>query len=142
MGIRGGVTILRRVSIGGMMMWLLNPADAGKTEFGQRQRLNMNYGGVLLDVVFARTQRIDFTLEGVLGGGGACRESAENGSCFAKTSFFFGQPGAAVHVRVSPIVRLMFGLGYRLVAAKAWDGPGSRQLGAPVGTFMLELGWF
>jgi hypothetical protein len=39
-------------------------------------------------------------------------------------------------------VRLALALGYRVVAAKAWTGPGSRELGAPVGTVMLEFGWF
>ena len=90
----------------------------------------------------ATAERVDFTVEGVVGGGGACLQNPQTGGCYARTPMFVGQPGVGLHVRLAPVVRLALGLGYRVVAAKAWTGPGSRELGAPVGTVMLEFGWF
>lgn len=141
-GLAGGVTIRQRVSIGGMLMWLLNPADAGTSELGSKQRLNTNYGGLLLDVVLVRNSRLDLSLAGLIGGGGACLQNPEKGTCYDRTSFFLGQPSLGVHVRLLPVVRLVFEVGYRFVVAKEWSGPTGGRLGAPVGTVKLELGWF
>ncbi|MBK9753345.1 MAG: hypothetical protein IPO88_07525 [Nannocystis sp.] len=141
-GLAGGLTIRQRVSLGATALWLLNPVAAGRTEVGAEQRLNVNFGGLLLAVVVARTKRVDFTIEGIVGGGGACLQNPKTGSCYARTAMFVGQPGVGLHVRLAPVVRLALGLGYRLVAAKAWAGPSSLQLGAPVGNVMLEFGLF
>jgi hypothetical protein len=141
-GIAGGLTIRQRVSLGATALWLLNPIDAGRTSVGAAQRLNINFGGLLVAVVVGRTRRVDFTLEGVIGGGGACLQNPQTGGCYARTAMFVGQPGVGLHVRLAPVVRLAFGLGYRLVAAKGWAGPGNRELGAPVGSVLLEFGWF
>ena len=141
-GLAGGLTIRQRVSIGAMVLWLLNPSDAGTTALGAKQRLNTNYGGLLLDVALVRRDRLDLSLAGLIGGGGACLQDPEKGSCYSRTAFFFGQPSLGVHIRLLPVLRLVFMMGYRLVAAREWAGPTGRQLGAPVGTVMLELGWF
>jgi hypothetical protein len=141
-GINAGAWIRERFGVGGAVLWLLNPIDAGKTSLGAMQRLNVNYGGLTLAVVVARNKALSFTLEGLIGGGGACLQNPSNGSCFARTAMFVGQPGVGLHIRLGPIVRLVLGFGYRLVKARAWTGPGDRQLGGPTGTVMLELGWF
>lgn len=141
-GLAGGLTIRQRVSLGATALWLLNPIDAGQTSVGAKQRLNINFGGLLIAVVVARTKIVDFTVEGVIGGGGACLQNPETGGCYARTAMFVGQPGVGVHIRLAPVVRLALGLGYRLVAAKSWSGPGGRGLDAPVGSVMLEFGWF
>lgn len=141
-GLGGGVTIKRRVSLGAMVMWLLNPSDAGTTALGAKQRLNTNYGGLLLDVALVRKDRLDISLAGLIGGGGACLQDPEKGSCYSRTAFFLGQPSLGVHIRLLPVLRLAFAMGYRFVVAREWAGPANRQLGAPVGTVMLELGWF
>jgi hypothetical protein len=141
-GLAGGLTIRQRVSLGATALWLLNPIDAGRTSVGAPQRLNINFGGLLLAVVVGRTKRVDFTIEGVIGGGGACLQNPDTGVCYARTAMFVGQPGVGLHVRLAPVVRLALGLGYRLVAAKRWAGPSSLQLGAPVGNVMLEFGLF
>lgn len=142
-GLAGGLTIRQRVSIGATGMWLLNPSDAGRTSVGAPRRLNANFGGLLLAVVFARVQqRADFTFEAIVGGGGACLQNPETGTCYDRTAMFVAQPSLGVHVRLAPIVRLVFGFGYRVVVARAWSGPESRALSAPVGTVMLELGLF
>ncbi len=141
-GLGGGLMIRRRVSIGAAALWLLNPSEAGTTSVGAPQRLNFNFGALLLSVVVARTQRVDFMVGGLLGGGGACLQNPENGTCYARTAMFVGQPGLAAHIKLAPIVRLAVGLGYRFVAARAWSGPNSGRLGAPVGSVMLEFGLF
>lgn len=141
-GLGGGMTIRQRVSIGGMILWLLNPADAGTTELGSKRRLNANYGGLLIDVVLLRKGRVDLSLAGLIGGGGACLQNPEKGNCYDRTAFFFGQPSLGAHIRLLPVLRLVLEMGYRFVAAKGWTGPASSRLGAPAGTVMLELGWF
>jgi hypothetical protein len=124
-GVVGGLTIKQRVSIA-----------------GTPQRLNFTFGGLLLAVVFARASRVDFTVEGTFGGGGACQQNPKNGECYARTAMFVGQPGLGVHIKLAPIVRLALGLGYRFVVERSWSGPGGRHLGAPVGSILLEFGWF
>jgi len=141
-GLGGGLMIRRRVSVGAAALWLLNPSEAGTTSVGAPQRLNFNFGALLLSVVFARTKQVDFVVGGLVGGGGACLQNPENGSCYARTAMFVGQPGLAAHIKLAPIVRLAVGLGYRFVAARAWTGPDSGRLGAPVGSVMLEFGLF
>ncbi len=141
-GLNAGAWIRERFGVGGAVLWLLNPTEAGKTTLGATQRLNVNYGGLTLAVVVARTKALSFALEGLIGGGGACLQNPNDGSCYARTAMFLGQPGVGLHVRLGPIVRLVLGFGYRLVIARAWTGPGSQQLGGPTGTVMLELGWF
>jgi hypothetical protein len=141
-GVVGGLTIKQRVSIAGTAMWLLNPEEGSKTATGAPQRLNFNFGGLLLAVVFARASRVDFTVEGTFGGGGACQQNPKNGECYARTAMFVGQPGLGVHIKLAPIVRLALGLGYRFVVERSWSGPGGRHLGAPVGSILLEFGWF
>jgi len=141
-GIHAGAWIRERVGVGGAVLWLLNPIDAGKTTLGADQRLDVNYGGLTLALVVARTRALSFAIEGLIGGGGACLQNPNNGSCHARTAMFLGQPGIGLHIRLGPIVRLVLGFGYRLVKARAWSGPGDLQLGGPTGTVMLELGWF
>ena len=141
-GVNAGAWIRERVGIGGEVLWLLNPIDAGKTTLGTAQRLNVNYGGLTLAVVVARTKALSFALEGLIGGGGACLQNPNTGDCYQRTAMFVGQPGIGLHLRLGPIVRLVLGFGYRLVKARAWTGPDSARLGGPTGTVMLELGWF
>ena len=141
-GLGGGAWIRERFAVGAAVLWLLNPIDAGKTTLGATQRLNVNYGGLTLAVVVARTKALSFAIEGLIGGGGACLQNPNNGSCYARTAMFLGQPGVGLHIKLGPIVRLVLGFGYRLVQARAWTGPGNLQLGGPTGTVMLELGWF
>ena len=141
-GINAGAWIRERIGVGGAVLWLLNPIDAGKTALGASQRLNVNYGGLTVAVVVARTKALSFAVEGLIGGGGACLQNPNNGSCYARTAMFLGQPGVGLHIRLGPILRLVLGFGYRLVKSRAWTGPGDRQLGGPTGTVMLELGWF
>lgn len=141
-GFGGGAWIRQRVAVGGLVMWLLNPLDAGTTALGAKQKLNVNYGGLTVAVVFARTKSLSFALAGLFGGGGACLQNPSTGGCNDKTAMFLGQPGLAVHIKLAPIVRLALGLGYRLVVARGWSGPGGRQLGGPTGTVMLEFGLF
>ncbi|PCC70381.1 hypothetical protein SAMN02745121_07952 [Nannocystis exedens] len=100
----------------------------------------MNYGGLVVDVAYVRGKRVAGTLGGLLGGGGGCVQNPENGRCADKTAFFVGEPRAGLRVVLAPIVRLHLALGYRLVAARTWTGPAN--LGGPVGTVMLEFGWF
>jgi len=141
-GINAGAWIRERIGVGGAVLWLLNPIDAGKTTLGAMQRLNVNYGGLTVAVVVARNKALSFTLEGLIGGGGACLQNPSDGSCYARTAMFLGQPGVGLHIRLGPIARLVLGFGYRLVTSRAWSGPSDRQLGGPTGTVMLELGWF
>ncbi len=141
-GLAGGITIRQRVSIGAAALWLLNPIDAGTNAVGSAQQLNLNFGGLHLAVVVARTKRLDFSLTGLFAGGGACLQNPRTGTCNDRTAMFVGQPGLDLHIRLAPVVRLVVGAGYRLVAARSWTGPRSLSLAAPAGTVMLEFGWF
>jgi hypothetical protein len=139
-GLEGGINILQRLTVGASLQWLLNPVDAGAYARGGATRININYGGLVVDVAYVRGKRVAGTLGGLLGGGGGCVQDPENGRCADKTAFFVGEPRAGLRVVLAPIVRLHLAVGYRLVAARTWTGP--QNLGGPMGMVMLEFGWF
>ncbi|MCY1056449.1 hypothetical protein [Nannocystis sp. SCPEA4] len=139
-GLEGGINILQRLTVGASLQWLLNPVDAGPFARGGATRININYGGLVVDVAYVRGKRVAGTLGGLLGGGGGCVQDPENGRCADKTAFFVGEPRAGLRVVLAPIVRLHLAVGYRLVAARTWTGP--QNLGGPMGMVMLEFGWF
>lgn len=141
-GIEGGINILQRVTVGASLLWLLNPVDAGAYARGPATRLNLNYGGLVVDVAYVKGQRVAGTIGGLLGGGGACVQDPENGRCADRTAFFVGEPRAGLRVVLAPIVRLHLALGYRLIAGRAWTGPPDARLGGPSGSIALEFGWF
>lgn len=141
-GLEGGVNVIQRVTIGASLLWLLNPVPAGDSSRGAANRLNLNYGGLVVDVAYVRGERVSGTLGGLLGGGGACVQNPENGACADKTSFFVGEPRAGLQIRLAPIVRLHLAFGWRLIAARAWSGPPDPRLGGPSGSVTLEFGWF
>lgn len=141
-GLEGGVNVLQRVTIGASLLWLLNPVPAGDFSRAAANRLNLNYGGLVVDVAYVRGARVSGTVGGLLGGGGACVQNPENGACADKTSFFVGEPRAGLRVVLAPIVRLHLAFGWRLIAARGWSGPPDPRLGGPSGTVTLEFGWF
>lgn len=141
-GIEGGINILQRVTVGASLLWLLNPVDAGAYARGPATRLNLNFGGLVVDVAYVKGQRVAGTIGGLLGGGGACVQDPENGRCADRTAFFVGEPRAGLRVVLAPIVRLHLALGYRLIAGRAWTGPPDVRLGGPSGSIALEFGWF
>lgn len=141
-GLEGGVNVVQRVTIGGSLLWLLNPVPAGDFAKGPADRLNLNYGGLVVDVAYVRGTRVSGTLGGLLGGGGACVQNPENGACAARTGFFVGEPRAGLRVVLAPIVRLHLAFGWRFVAGRAWAGPPDPRLGGPAGAVTLEFGWF
>lgn len=141
-GLEGGINVMQRVTVGASLLWLLNPVPAGDFARGAANRLNLNYGGLVVDVAYVRGARVSGTLGGLLGGGGGCLQDPMNGVCADKTAFFVGEPRAGLRVVLAPIVRLHLALGWRLVAARAWSGPPDPRLGGPAGSVTLEFGWF
>lgn len=141
-GLEGGVNVVQRVTIGASLLWLLNPAPAGEFARGAANRINFNYGGVVVDVAYVRGRRVAGTLGGLIGGGGACLQNPENGACADKTSFVVGEPRTGLRVVLAPIVRLHLAFGWRFLAARAWGGPPEPRLGGPAGSITLEFGWF
>ncbi|HEY8377148.1 MAG TPA: hypothetical protein VIK91_11695 [Nannocystis sp.] len=139
-GIEGGLNIVQRVTVGASLLWLLNPVDARAHAIGPANRLNFNYGGLVVDVAYVRRERLAGTIGGLLGGGGACLQDPNNGDCADRLGFFLGEPRAGLRVRLAPVVRLHLAFGWRLVAARTWKGP--RALGGPSGSIILEFGWF
>lgn len=141
-GLEGGINVLQRVTIGASVLWLLNPVEAKEYAIGPATRLNLNYGGLVVDVSYIKRKRVAGTIGGLLGGGGACVQNPENGACATKTAFFVGEPRLGVRVVLAPIVRLHIAMGYRLVASRAWSGPPDARLFGPSGSVTLEFGWF
>lgn len=139
-GVEGGVNFHQRVTLGASLLWLLNPVDAKAYAVGTATRLNLNYGGLVVDVSYVRGKRVAGTLGGLLGGGGSCIQDPNSGACADRLGFFVGEPRTGLRVVLAPVVRLHLAFGWRLVAARAWEGP--RALGGPSGSVTLEFGWF
>ena len=141
-GIEAGVNLLQRVTIGGSLLWLLNPTPAGEFTRGAANRININYGGLAVHYTYARAKRVGGTIGGLIGGGGACVQNPENGRCADRTGFFVGEPRLGLQIQLAKIVRLHLAFGWRLLAARAWGGPPEPRLGGPTGGATLEFGWF
>lgn len=141
-GLEGGINVMQRVTVGASLLWLLNPVEAGSFARGAATRVNLNYGGLVVDVSYVRGRRVAGTIGGLIGGGGACLQNPNNGDCADRTGFFVGEPRAGLRVILAPVVRLHVGLGYRLIAGRGWSGPPNARLGGPSAAVTLEFGWF
>ncbi len=128
-GLHGGWLIDHSLLIGG--------AAYGTTD--SHRGFEMAYGGLVLEYFFNPKKLFNYSIRGLIGGGGAENfGNRHHGSGHDVDGFFVAEPEARVTLNVSKPFRIGFGLGYRFV------GGDSRDLGlsGPTFSFSFKFGMF
>lgn len=139
----GGALTIGRVAIGAAGFVLAGYSG----QFGWTHdltTLQVGYGGLNVEAVFASTGILDFWAGGLIGGGGACllRDETEEPTCLDWTPMFVGEPEIGMLVNLARWVRLGISASYRFVATESWRGPENFQLAGPTGTLRFDFGHF
>jgi len=101
----------------------------------------MGYGGLLLEYFFNPDKLFNYSIRGLIGGGGV--ENFGNrhlGPGFDVDGFFVAEPEARVTVNVLKPFRIGFGLGYRFVGSE--NDRRDLGLSGPTFTFSFKFGIF
>ncbi len=117
--------------------FLIGMAGYGTTDTARG--LDMGYGGLLLEYFFNPNKLFNYSVRGLIGGGGAENfGNRHHGPGHDVDGFFVAEPEARVTLNVLKPFRIGFGLGYRFV------GSDSRDLGlsGPTFTFSFKFGMF
>ena len=120
--------------------WLINHrfliALAGYGTTDASRGLDMGYGGVLVEYFFDRNKLFNYSVRGLIGGGGADNLHRHHGHDVH--GFFVAEPEARVTLNVLRPFRLGFGIGYRLVSG----GPSDLGLSGPTFSISIKFGKF
>lgn len=130
-GARGGWIINSTFSIGGGgygMVSKLTVDDFAMPESFLEQDyetpiFQVGYGGVFLEYTHNSNDIIHFTVNTLIGAGGASYSSDKQGSDYSndiyhheKSAFFVLEPGATIELNVLPFFRISSGISYRFVS--------------------------
>jgi hypothetical protein len=143
-GTQGGWIINHRFVLGGMFNGLTNTVEIEGLE---NTKLRVDYGGVLLEYIFAPDKLIHFNVQSVIGGGGVYYEVVDyqNPSSninYSADSFFVWEPGANAIVNVTKNFRIGIGMTYRYVTGVAYEDLTNSDLRGINGQFSLKFGKF
>ena len=117
--------------------FLIGMAGYGTTDTARG--LDMGYGGLLLEYFFNPNKLWNYSVRGLIGGGGAENfGNPHHRPGHDVDGFFVAEPEARVTLNVLKPFRIGFGLGYRFV------GGDSRDLGlsGPTFSFSFKFGMF
>lgn len=106
--------------------------------------IHMGYGGIVAGYVIPTRSLVQFTAETLLAAGGVKLDDdghVEDEDEDWEGVFVF-EPVLGAELKLAPIVRLGFGVGYRFVGGVDTPGLEDRDLRGAVGTATLRLGWF
>lgn len=143
-GTQGGWIINHKFVLGAMFNGLVNTVEI---EGMENTKLRVDYGGVLLEYVFAPDNLIHFNVQSVIGGGGVYYEviDYQNPSAnvnYSPDSFFVWEPGANVIVNVTKNFRIGIGMTYRYVTGVQYENLSNSDLRGINGQFFLKFGKF
>ena len=99
----------------------------------------MGYGGFLIEYFFNPNKLFNYSIRGLIGGGGIENYgNRHQGFGHDLDGFFVAEPEARVTLNVSKPFRIGFGLGYRFVGADSSD----LDLSGPTFSFSFKFGIF
>ncbi len=101
-------------------------------------RVDMTYGGLLLEYFFDPNKLINYSVSGLIGGGGVDFYSHRGRHHRGERGFFAFEPGAQVTLNITKRLRFDVGAGYRFVGGDNTD----LDLGGPTVTLSFKLGSF
>jgi hypothetical protein len=138
-GLRGVWRVNRRFGLG-LTGTALELNDFKPSE----KRMQVGYGGLLLEYVTSSNRLAHGMFDLTLGGGALCRDSRESArDCreHAQT-FFVAEPTANLELNVTSFMRIDAGAGYRLALTRDRDNLSSSDLSGFVGRIGLAFGRF
>lgn len=116
----------------------------GSTQAVNDPTIHMGYGGVVVGYVIPLPSLVQFTAETLIAAGGVDLDDDADieGDEEDWEAVFVFEPVLGAELKLAPIVRLGFGVGYRFVGGVDTPGLQDRDLRGAVGTATLRLGWF
>ena len=143
-GAQGGWIINHRFVIGGMFNGLANKIEV---EGMQNIKLQVDYGGAILEYIFASDNLVHFNVQSMFGGGGVYYEvidyqNPHNNINFSPDSFFVWEPGANAIINVTKHFRIGIGATYRYVSGVEYEDLTNSDLRGITGQFFLKFGKF
>ena len=148
LGVRGGLLIGDRLSIGGAFYELTRRYGSPlRDTSGNPLAIKMAYGGLQAAITAIRGDRVELEARGLVGAGMACVSTdihgrSSGGHCIDTVRMFVGQPEIVLIVNLTNWMRIGMQGGYRFVARQAWRPPNDFRLAGGFFGANLEFGWF
>lgn len=148
-GGRGGVILNRRFVVGGggYAVASENIRTDFRFEDGTRPSLQLEYGGLELEVITRPARLVHATVSLLLGGGSASYTSRSDRGATVSTrtlasNVFVAEPGVHAELNVTRWFRPGMGFGYRHVNGSDLPGVNDAGLSGAVGTLTFKFGRF
>lgn len=123
LGLRGGVILNSALSFGGAGYLLFTDHKIKNSGYtADDVYLRFGYGGVFLEYINSSNSVVHFTLNSLIGAGGAAYtgpvwcEDCHRKWIYEGSGFFVFEPGATIDVNLLKNIRLSFGASYRIIA--------------------------
>jgi hypothetical protein len=137
-GARVALRMKRNVylGLGGLGLATDNARVPGATP-GTTHGLQIGYGGFLIGYAVPTNGLVDFTVDALIGAGGAGLDDLDRSD-----EFFAFEPSLGLELRLARVVRLGLGAGYRFVGGVDLPGVRDADLRGFTGTASIKVGWF
>jgi hypothetical protein len=152
MGGRGGWIINHTFSIGGGGYGLLtsHKIENYQPPFDTTVYLRTGWGGLFLEYINCSNSLVHFTINALIGGGGAVYTRAMkdvmyydyNGRAYETSAFFVLEPGATVDLNVTKFMRISLGAGYRIISGLNLSRTTNKDLGGASINLAFKFGKF
>jgi hypothetical protein len=130
LGGRGGVRVTKSLALGGGGYYGFPVDQAGEVGLG--------YGGLWVAYAFFPDERLDLSLETLVGAGGAGYEASDGGE--RSSPFLAVEPGINLHLRLTNFFSISPGVRYLWTRPGALPAPGGGDIGGLQATIMLRFG--
>jgi hypothetical protein len=157
-GGRGGWIINSMFSIGGGGYGLVsnhaidNYFSKDDPNYGKSVYFRAGYGGVFLEYINSSNDLIHFTVNALIGGGGASyttsvsemihNDEARSHNTFENSSFFVFEPGVTADINVTRFMRIGLGVNYRIVSGLELSHSGDGDFTGLSGNIIFKFGKF
>jgi len=142
-GIRGGLMLGRRISLGGSFYNLGARFGAPIVDSdGRDLDLSLRYGGFAVGLAIVDRRTFQFALQSLFGGGTACISVEDEDYCIESIRFTVIEPGAALYFVPARWFRLGFEGGYRFAMKYNWQPPNFFPMSGGYGGISVEFGRF
>lgn len=109
---------------------------------GEQQYLSVGYGGLELEYVEGSNKLIHFSIQSLIGAGGAGYRNKNHGESSNTDSFFVWEPGVNVLLNVTHFFRVGAGLGYRVTSGSHLAEATDSDLSGVTGILTFKFGKF
>lgn len=109
---------------------------------GEQQYLSVGYGGLELEYVEGSDKLIHFSIQSLIGAGGAGYRNKNHGETSNTDAFFVWEPGVNVLLNVTHFFRVGAGAGYRLTSGSHLADATDSDLSGVTGILTFKFGKF